>query len=64
MIGLPQTPALGQEFFNKRMIRNSRRMVVVAAKNDAVTIWKCTITIAYQRLRALISGAGLFSFRV
>ena len=53
MIGLPRTATLGHEFFNKKLIRDSRRMDAVAAKSDAVTAWKCTTTDACRRLRTL-----------
>ena len=71
MIGPPRTPALGYEFFNKKLIRGSRRMDAVAAKSDVVTAWKCTATDAYRRLQTLTDAyrrwfpvRGFCSFRV
>ena len=64
MIGPPRTPALGHEFFNKKLIRGSRRMDTVAAKRDAVTAWKCTATDTYRRLQTLTdadSRCGAFA---
>ena len=61
MIWPPRTPALGHEFFNKKLIRSSRRMDAIAAKSDAVTAWKCTITDAYRRWFPV---RGFCSFRV
>ena len=64
MIGLPRIATLGHEFLNKMLIRGSRRMDAVAAKSDAVTAWKCTITDAYRRLPALTgadSRCGAFA---
>ena len=64
MIGPPRTTALGYEFFNKKLIRGSRRMDAVAAKSDAVTAWKCTITDDYRPLQTLTdadSRCGAFA---
>ena len=58
VIGLPRTATLGHEFLNKKLIRGSRRMDAVAAKSDAVTAWKCTITDAYRRLPTLTGAYG------
>ena len=51
----PRTPVLGHEFLNK-FIRSSRRIDALAAKSDAVTAWKYTITDAY-RLLPTLTGA-------
>ena len=64
MIVPPRTPALGHKFFNKKLIRSSRRIDAAAAKNDAVTTWKCTVTDAYRRLQTLTdadSRCGVFA---
>ena len=53
MIEILRTATLGNEFFNKKLIRCSRRMDAVAVKSDAVAPWKCTITDACRRLRTL-----------